>query len=128
MATNTDPTWYTSSITSATVTDPSHTHTTMIPSSGTFYYTNTNYPFPGNSTWPTNNPYYTEWQQQWEPQTEPIPPFADAMTARANLLKQLELLKTFEDGLHDKIGDRLSDAIFFLQESIKQLDELIGDN
>lgn len=77
----------------------------------------------GNSTIAAPYSYYTEWQ----PPLEPLPVFADAKTARANLQQQLDLLESLQDGL---IGDHalyLDDTVFFLRETIEHLDKIIGN-
>lgn len=97
-----------------------------ITSSTTGSYTFVPESFSGNYM-PYSGSTVSSWIPTLDPIADPIPVFADAKTARCNLKQQRDLLKSFEDGLEGLMAERISDAIYFLDMSIEELDKLISD-
>jgi len=118
MATNLNDTYTVSNSSSTARWNPvsgcwEQTLATNYPASGyTTYFTSpqyvpTGYPFPLAKELPTQ-----------------IPLFADAATIRATLQKQLDILNDLSDGLEGEVAETISDAIYFLKESIDALDKI----
>lgn len=86
------------------------------------------------TTFPINNypAYFSNGYPQFlppdhvDPVLDPLSPFADARSARANLKQQLDLLLSLEDGLIGDMALRLDDAIYFLRETIENLDKILA--